>query len=113
MLQTDESRLVQQSLTNYVHRDDRKLFAEMLETLFLNGKAQSLQLRLKQSKATYFWARIEAALAFDLVESTVARIVVIDITERKQAEEKQQRNSAVQTALREIPLCQNSCRTGT
>ena len=101
MLQTDESRLVQQSLTNYVHRDDRKLFAEMLETLFLNGKAQSLQLRLKQSKATYFWARIEAALAFDLVESTVARIVVIDITERKQAEEKQQRNTAVQTALRE------------
>lgn len=104
MLQTDESRLVQQSLTNYVHRDDRKLFAEMLETLFLNGKAQSLQLRLKQSKATYFWARIEAALAFDLVESTVARIVVIDITERKQAEEKQQRNSAVQTALREIAV---------
>ena len=101
MLQTDESRLVQQSLTNYVHRDDRKLFAEMLETLFLNEQAQSLQLRLKQSKATYFWARIEAALAFDLVESTVARIVVIDITERKQAEEKQQRNSAVQTALRE------------
>lgn len=48
MLQTDESRLVQQSLTNYVHRDDRKLFAEMLETLFQNGKAQSLQLRLKQ-----------------------------------------------------------------
>ncbi len=104
MLQTEESRLVQQSLTNYVHRDDRSLFAEMLETLFRSGQAQSLQLRLKQSKATYFWARIEAALAFDLVESTVARIVVIDITERKQAEEKQQRNSAVQTALWEIAV---------
>ena len=49
MLQTEESRLVQQSLINYVHRDDRALFAEMLDTLFRSGQAQSLQLRLKQS----------------------------------------------------------------
>jgi len=102
MLKTDETLLIQQSLTKFVHRDDRNLLAEKLAQLFETSRSQSFQLRMTQAKAGCFWARIEASLALDLVESIVARVVVIDISERKQAEDEQQRNAAVQSALRAI-----------
>ena len=104
MLKTDENLLLNQSFMQYVHREDRTVFARMLEDLFREGISQSAQVRIMQRKTGFFWARVEAAFAFERIENPVARIVVIDMTERKQAEEDQQRNITVQAALREIAV---------
>ena len=102
MLLLDEHVLSHQSFVKFIHGDDRALFEQKRAALFQTGQPQSAHLRLSKGKAGYFWARIEAALAKDLVENLVARVVVIDISERKQAEDEQKRNATVQSVLREI-----------
>jgi diguanylate cyclase (GGDEF)-like protein/PAS domain S-box-containing protein len=88
MLMLDEHVLSHQSFVKFIHNDDRALFEQTRAALFHTGQPQSVHLRLSKGKTDYFWARIEAALAKDLVENLVARVMVIDMSERKQAEQK-------------------------
>lgn len=102
MLVCDEHFLSHQSFTNFIYTEDRILFESKQQQLFKTGKPQSYQLRLIKGQSVPFWARIESALALDIIERKVARVVVIDISERKEAEDEHLRNAAVQSALREI-----------
>ncbi len=102
LLMLEEHMLSHQSFVKFIHNEDRALFEQKCAALFQTGLPQSVHVRLSKGKTGFFWARIEAALAKDLVENLVARVVVIDISERKQAEDEQKRNATVQSALREI-----------
>ncbi len=88
MLMLDEHVLSHQSFVKFIHSDDRELFEQKSAALFHTGQPQSVHLRLCKGETDYFWARIEAAQAKDLVENLVARVMVIDMSERKQAEQK-------------------------
>ncbi|MEI7672654.1 MAG: ATP-binding protein, partial [Deltaproteobacteria bacterium] len=101
--------LVQQPLSRFILKEDLDIFYRLRNQLFdiastsslrlLYGQAgqagalQAYELRLQKKAGTTFWARLEAAVQYPAAGEAQAgtpelRIVLSDITFRKQAEEK-------------------------
>jgi PAS domain S-box-containing protein len=79
--------LVRQRLTSFVFPADEDLYYLHRKQLFETGEAQACELRMVDGDGTPFWARLQATTALDQAGQRVARVVMIDITERKRAEE--------------------------
>jgi diguanylate cyclase (GGDEF)-like protein/PAS domain S-box-containing protein len=80
--------LVKQLLTRFILKDDQDIYYQHRKQLFATGMPWVCELRMVKKDGAQFWARMEAAAAQDgESESTVCRVVVSDITERKKVEE--------------------------
>lgn len=101
LLQRPINALHDLKFLDMVEHDDRELFRRHMGILFESGISQSFLVRLCR-KNSFFWARIESVLTRDKDLGPVARIVIVDITERKNAELALQSQLRTEKALRTI-----------
>lgn len=90
LLGVTRADLVQQPLSRFIQRDYQDSYYLLRKQLLATGVAQALDLRLVKGDSTSFWAHIEATAAEDK-GATVIRIVLSDVTARKQAEREHER----------------------
>ncbi len=94
--------LVKQPITRFIFKGDQDTYFLLRKYLFEAYSASSGQagaplaceLRMVKKDGTQFWARLETTAVQDTDSSPVCRVVMSDITERKQAEKKLQRNES-------------------
>ena len=85
------AKLVNQQLSRFIFKEDQTIYYLHRKHLFETGKPQEWDLRMVKNDETAFWAHIESTVAQDADGTPVGRIVMSDITNRKQAEAVQQR----------------------
>ena len=78
--------LVKQPFTRFILKEDQDIYYLHRKQLFETGDPQACELRMVKQDGTPFWAHLEATAAQDADGAPVCRIVLSDITERKQAE---------------------------
>jgi PAS domain S-box-containing protein len=97
--------LVRQPLTRYILPEDQDIYYQHRKQLFETSELQVCELRLVGGDGGPFWARLEASVAHDAAHGApVCRVVISNITERKQAEEALHGRAAQIEALREVGL---------
>ncbi len=88
-LSVPRSSLIQEPLTSFIAREDQDIYYRHRKLLFETGAPQICELRLLRKDGPPLWALLQAAMAEDgEKKKPVCRVVVTDIHERKQAEEK-------------------------
>ncbi|EFL51511.1 PAS/PAC sensor signal transduction histidine kinase [Solidesulfovibrio fructosivorans JJ]] len=87
MLGLNRDALVGQPWTRFVHRQDQDVYYKRRKKLFETSVPAAYELRLLRKDGTEFWAHLAATIAQDAEGAPVCRIVVHDITARKQEEQ--------------------------
>ena len=87
LLGTGRDTLVGQPFSGFVLPEDGDIFHLCCKQIFETGAQQACELRLAKKDNTRFRAQIEAALAKDIEGAPMLNVAMIDITERKKAEE--------------------------
>jgi PAS domain S-box-containing protein len=83
------SKLLRQPLTKYIFPEDQDIYYRHRKVLFETGVPQTCELRLLRRDSSPMWTLLKATLdQGDEKGPSVCRVVMTDITERKQAEEK-------------------------
>src|SRR5450759_578593 len=86
LLGVPRAKLVRQPLTHFVRPDDQDIFYKYYKTLFAGEEEQVCEVRLARSEARPVWVSLEATVVQDDGGTRTCRLVISDITERKQAE---------------------------
>jgi PAS domain S-box-containing protein len=86
LLGVTKGHFVKRPLPRFVLAADQDIYYRHRKQLFETGGPQVCELRMIRKDGTQFWARLEATVAEDADGAPVSRVVVSDITERKQAE---------------------------
>jgi PAS domain S-box-containing protein len=87
LLGVPRGAMVQQPISRFVIDEDHRFFYHHINQLFKTGEQQACELRMLKKDRVAFWARIETTAAHIADGDPVCRVVMSDITERKQAEE--------------------------
>lgn len=77
--------LVKQPITQFFLKEDQDIYCRYSKQLFVTGALQACELRMLRQDGTIFWARLDATAVQDDRGSRVYRIVLSDISARKQA----------------------------
>ena len=101
------AELVGKPLTRFIVREDQDNYYRYRQQVAAS-ETQWCDLRMLKHDGTPFWARLRATIASEADGSAVTRIIVVDISERKQLEsdrrlvdrELQERNSDLENARR-------------
>ena len=90
LLGVARAELVKQPLSRFIHPDFHdQYYRHRHRKQFLDsGTSQACELRMVQKDGTQFWASLSATATQDSDGVTFCRVVINDITERRQAEEK-------------------------
>ena len=97
--------LVSRPISQFVYGGDQDLYYRHRKQLVLTGEPQTCELRLMRHDGSDFWALLETNSARDQDGEPVLRIVLSDITERRQAEETLgESESRFRTMFSEAPL---------
>lgn len=78
--------LLKQILTRFIHKEDQAIYYLHSKQLFETGELQTCELRMVKKDGVSFWASLAATGVHESDGASVCRIVMRDITERKQAE---------------------------
>jgi PAS domain S-box-containing protein len=87
MLGVERRRLLQRLVTNFIVREDRKIYLRHLQQLFETQGPQHYELRMVRRDGTQFWAGM-ATIAADNNNVRLCKATISDITERKRIEEE-------------------------
>lgn len=95
LLATARGKLPKQPLSHFIHKDDQDIYYLHRKKLFDTpttgsgqaGEPQECELRLVKPDGAYFWAHLRGTTAQAEDGAPVCRVVISDITTRKQAEE--------------------------
>jgi PAS domain S-box-containing protein len=97
LLGVDRGAMAKKPLSGFILPEDQDIFHSGRRRLFETGAMLVCVLRMVRMEAPPFWARLEATVSPDgPADALVARVVLSDITELKQAEEALRKS---QTAL--------------
>jgi diguanylate cyclase (GGDEF)-like protein/PAS domain S-box-containing protein len=88
MLGVSRGKLVKQLLTRFIFKEDQDIYYLHRKQLFDSGKQQTCDLRMVNKDGTVFWAHLTATIAKEEGGAKLCRVVMSDITERKQVEKK-------------------------
>ena len=80
--------LLNKPFRTYIVTEDRNIFDDHLKKVLASENRQTCEIRLKRKDGSEFYAQLESMSANDLKGNTLCSTSVIDITERKKAEEK-------------------------
>jgi diguanylate cyclase (GGDEF)-like protein/PAS domain S-box-containing protein len=80
--------LVNARISHFILDQDKDIYYLFSKSLFDSGKPMSCELRMVKNDGTNFWTNLSATLAFDEDGTPELRIMLNDITERKQAEDE-------------------------
>ena len=93
--------LVKRPIFRFILKADQDIFYLHCKLLHETGKPQTCELRMVKNDGTQFWAHLAAIAVQDADGVPLLRVVLSDITERKQAEEKLQLAASVFTCAHE------------
>ena len=83
--------LLNARFSQFLHEEDQDSYYLNHRKLFASGNPQEWEQRMLKNDGTVFWAHLRATLSRGDAAEPVCRIVVTDVSERKQAEESLQR----------------------
>lgn len=84
--------LIQQPLTRFILPQDRDVYARLCHQLFATDSPQVCELRMQPLDAAPFWALLKGNLAHETDGTLLCRLVINDISARKQTEEALQQS---------------------
>jgi PAS domain S-box-containing protein len=102
LLGVERRALAGSALSRFIPAEDQNIYYLHTKRLFAAGRPQTCELRLLRQGAEPFHARLEAVLAQEEGGAPICRCVVVDITERKQDEEKLRASEAIMSASQRI-----------
>ena len=88
LLGIKRDELLEQPVSRFVLQEDQDVFYLLRKKLLISGLPQQGELRLMKSDGAPFWAQLTATLGQDEAGARQLRVVLIDISERKAAEEQ-------------------------
>jgi PAS domain S-box-containing protein len=86
LLGTTRKTILNNQFTNFIKKEDQEAFYLYLRKLANIKETEYCELRMEKKDKTTFWVQLTGMVVPD-GDSTVYRIMIIDITKRKQAEE--------------------------
>ena len=87
LLGVERSRVLKRPVTSFIVREDQDIYCRHRKRLFETSAPQACELRMAPRGGTPLWVRMEAAVTRDNEAGPLlARVLLSDITERKQAE---------------------------
>jgi len=86
MLGVARGELVRQPITRFILKEDQDAYYLYRKQLFETGAPQACDLRMRRRDGTQFWAHLTSTVAQAAFGAPVSRVVLSDVTERKQAE---------------------------
>jgi diguanylate cyclase (GGDEF)-like protein/PAS domain S-box-containing protein len=86
LLNLARERLVGQLLNRFILKEDQDIYYLHNKQLWDTCEPQTCELRMVKKNGTSFWAHLIATMAKEEGGATVCRVVMSDITERKQVE---------------------------
>jgi PAS domain S-box-containing protein len=105
MLGIERSRLIKQSLPNFVDPPSRPAFLAFSKKIFASPGKQICQLPLMNERSLPFWADLQAAPAISLRNQRKwFRLAVLDVSALKQVEEVRQSLQGMTASNRELKL---------
>jgi PAS domain S-box-containing protein len=87
LLGTPRGALIKQPISRLILKDDQTIYYLYRKQLFETGESQECELRLVTSDGALFWAHLKGTAAQAEDGAPLCRVVISDITDRKQAEE--------------------------
>ncbi|MFZ1614800.1 MAG: ATP-binding protein, partial [Holophaga sp.] len=81
--------MINQRISYFIHPMDQDIYYRHNLHLVKTGEPQAFDLRLRRKDKTTFWAHLEASLAQNPGDHSTCRLVLSDITERKETEAQQ------------------------
>jgi len=87
LLGVTRDELLQQTLARFIVIDDHAIYSRHRQQLFETGIPQSCELRLLRKDGTQAWSQLAATLARTPSGEPICRVVLSDITQRKQVEQ--------------------------
>jgi len=87
--------MLKQRFSSFIHPMDQDIFYRHRLDLVNTGEPQAFDLRLLKRDKTTFWAHLEASLAQNPGDDSTCRLVLSDISERKETEAQQRRMEAL------------------
>ncbi len=88
LLGVSRDKLIKQPLTRFICKEDQDIYSLHRKKLFDTGEPQTCDLRMTKKAGEIFWANLAATVAEDEDEAKICRVVMKNITERKQVEEE-------------------------
>jgi PAS domain S-box-containing protein len=79
--------LINKPFRTYIVTEDRKLFDSHMQKVYKSDDRQTCEIRLKRKNGSKFYAQLESIAAEELSGNNICRTSLIEITERKRAEE--------------------------
>ena len=95
LLAVTRDRLIDQPISHFIDKDDQDVFYLFRNKLLESGAPLSCELRMIKTGGASFWAGLAAIVVPGADDSTALRIVLSDVTERKQAQERLQLAASV------------------
>ena len=86
-LQLPRNMLLERAMTRFIHNDDQDIFYLLKKTTLNTNEPQSKELRLIRRDGTPCWMQLDSIAAKDDENTPILRLVLNDITERRQAGE--------------------------
>jgi len=87
LLGVPRGTLVKQPLSRLILKADQDNYYLYRKRIFETGEPQACELRMVKNDGTQIWARLAATVAQDAEGRPISRVVLDNITERKEAEE--------------------------
>jgi len=87
LLGRPREQLLDRPISHFIFKDDQDIYYLLRRKLLDTGQAPPCELRLEKLGSPPFWAQLATVLARDNKGTPVLRMVISDITERKQAED--------------------------
>ena len=94
LLGVGRGMLIKQPISRFILKEDQDNYYLHRRQLFETGKPQAFDLRMVKKDGAVFWVHLETSSKLDVGGVPVCRIVLNDITMRKQAEEERERLEA-------------------
>jgi len=88
LLGVSRNTLSKALMTRFIIKEDQDIYYLHIKALFETGEQQKCELRMVKKDGSSFWAMLDATAAQDAEGENVCRIVISNITERKQIEEE-------------------------
>ncbi len=88
LLGVPRSALVKRALTRFIPYAQHNLYQYCTQTLRATGQPQCCELQMTRSDGSTLWVSLAANIGYTMSDSTVLRVMLKDITERKQLDEK-------------------------
>ncbi len=88
LLEMPRGVLIKQPLTRFILPADQPIYQRHHKQLFDTGEPQTCEVRMEKKDGTVFWGRLEAIMSEDDDGGPVCRVVISDVSSRKQAEEE-------------------------